>query len=247
MLLLVTGGRGDLGRRVVPRLREAGHEALIGTRAPTDGDHVRFDLAAPPSAAQLGGVDVIVHLASDPRHPRQEVEGSAGLWQAAREAGVAHAVYISIVGIDDHPFPYYQAKREVERRLEHSGVPYSILRTTQFHSFIPRLVDEIGGRLRMVPVPGRIPVRPVDADVVADRLAELVEAGPSGRVADMAGPEVLSLDEMVLDYLQARNRRWLRIRLPLGGKSVDGFRRGLHLGTDPLVAGGTYRQYLERA
>lgn len=247
MRVLVTGGNGDLGRRLVPRLERGGHEVLIGTRNPRADDHIRFELPSGPESGALEGVDVVVHLASDSFHPDDDVEGSLRLWQAGREAGIAHAIYMSIVGIDEHPFPYYRAKRQVEQQLEESGLPYSILRATQFHSLIPRLVDEVGARFRVVPVPAGIRVQPIDADVVAERLARLVEEGPSGRVADMAGPEVLPLDEMVRGYVRARDRRWPRIRLPMGGRSVAGFRRGLHLAPHAELAGGTYREYLEEA
>lgn len=246
MRVLVTGGKGDLGHRLVPLLREAGHEVLVGTRRPRTENEVYYALDADAGPEILADVDVLVHLASDAFHPDDDVEGAARLWQAARKAAVSHTIYISIVGIDEHPFRYYQAKRKAEQALIDSGLPHSILRTTQFHSFIPRLVDEFGARLRVVPVPGGVRVQPIDPEVVARRLAELVDQGPSGRVQDMTGPEVLSLDEIVDEYRRAKHRRWPRLRLPLGGKAVTGFRRGLHLaGADAEVAGRTYREYLE--
>lgn len=246
MRVLVTGGKGDLGHRLVPLLRQAGHEVLVGTRRPRNHDEVYYALDADPDPDLLADVDVLVHLASDAFHPDDDAEGAARLWQAGRQAGISHAIFISIVGIDEHPFRYYQAKRKAEQVLADSGLPHSILRTTQFHSFIPRLVDEFGARLRVVPVPGRVAAQPIDPDVVARRLAELVDQGPSGRLQDLAGPEVLSLDEIVDEYRREKGRRWPRLRLPLAGKTVAGFRQGLHLAdADAEVAGCTYREYLE--
>lgn len=246
MRVLVTGGKGDLGHRLVPLLRKAGHDVLVGTREPRNEHEVYYALDADLDPELLADADVLVHLASDAFHPDDDVEGATRLWQAARKAGISHAVYISIVGIDEHPFRYYQAKRKAEQALIDSGLPHTILRTTQFHSFIPRLVDEFGARLRVVPVPGGVRAQPIDPDVVARRMADLVDQGPSGRVQDMAGPEVLSLDEIVNEYRRAKDRRWPRFRLPLGGKTVAGFRQGLHLAdADAEVAGRTYREYLE--
>lgn len=246
MRVLVTGGTGDLGHRLVPLLREAGHDVLVGTRRPRNDDEVYYALDADPDPELLSDVDVVVHLASDAFRPDDDAAGAARLWQAGSQAGIEHAIYISIVGVDEHPFRYYQAKRKAEQSLIDSGLPHSILRTTQFHSFVPRLVDEFGARLRLVPVPGGVQAQPIDPEVVARRLAELVDQGPSGRLPDMAGPEVLSLDEIVDEYRRAKGRRWPRLRLPLAGKTVAGFRQGLHLaGAQAEVAGRTYREYLE--
>lgn len=196
MRVLVTGGKGDLRRRVVSRLEEQGHEVQVGTRSPQRETEFRFDLVEGIGEGELREGDTLVHLASDSFHPDEDVRGTAALFEAAARAGVGHLVFMSIVGIDSHPFRYYRTRKKIEEELEANGLPYSILRATQFHSFIARLVDEFGSRFRAVPVPGGIPLRPVDADTVADRLAELVEAGPSGRVKDLAGPEVLELDRM---------------------------------------------------
>lgn|SRR5688572_14481859 len=243
MRVLVTGGTGDLGSRLVPRLEKAGHDVVIGTRRPTLPNHTYYDLEASPD---LSGFDVVVHLASDALHPRLDIEGSAALWEAAREAGVGHVVYMSIVGIDEHPYPYYRAKKAVEDELAKSGLPYTILRATQFHGLIPAFVDGLSDRLGFVPVPAGIEVQPIDADVVADRLVEIVDAGPSGRAADMAGPEVLRLEDMVSGYVEAAGLRRLRIRLPIWGPVARAFRGGLQLAPEIDSGGETYAEYLSR-
>ncbi|HEX2154513.1 MAG TPA: NAD(P)H-binding protein [Acidimicrobiia bacterium] len=136
MRVLVTGGNGGLGHRVVLRLDKAGHDVLVGTRTPRAANHFHHDLDDGRAPA-LDGIDVVVHLATSPLVPSRDIEGSATLWEAAKEAGVGHVIYVSIVGIDDHPSAYYRAKRAVEAQLEASGLPYTILRATQFHSLIP--------------------------------------------------------------------------------------------------------------
>lgn len=245
MRILVTGGKGDLGPRVVDRLRTGGHTVLVGTRTPRHHDEVRFDLGSDVGRESLSGVEVVVHLATDPRHTRAEKEGSARLWAAAQEVGVGHVVYVSIVGIDHHPFPYYQTKLAVEQQLESSGLPYTILRATQFHGLIPRFVEEAIRRVGFVPIPGGVPLQPVDADVVAQRVVELVEAGPSGRVPDLGGPEVLDVADMARAYLETTGRRVIRFRAPFWGRAVAAFRRGDQLAPDSKEGGRTYGEYLE--
>lgn len=245
MRILVTGGKGDLGRRVVDRLRSGEHTVLVGTRTPRHADDVHFDLGSGVSRESMSGIEVVVHLATDPRNTRVETEGSARLWAAAQEAGVRHVVYVSIVGIDHHPFPYYQTKLAVEQQLESSGLPYTILRATQFHGLIPRFVEEAVRRFGFVPIPGGVPLQPVDADVVAERVAELVEGGPSGRAPDLGGLEVLEVAAMVRSYLKATRRRVIRFRAPFWGRSVAAFRRGDQLAPQSMEGGRTYGQYLE--
>lgn len=243
MRVLVTGGTGDLGSRLVPRLEKAGHDVVVGTRRPSLRSHMKYTLDSTPD---LRGFDVVVHLASDPLHPQVDVEGSAALWKAAREAGVGHVVFMSIVGIDEHPYPYYRAKRAIEEQLEGSDLPYTILRATQFHGLIPTFVNELSRRLGFVPVPKGISIQPIDADVVADRLAEIVDAGPSGRVGDLAGPEVLRLEDMARDYMRAAGVRRLRVRMPIWGPIAEAFRHGLQLAPGVDSGGETYADYLLR-
>lgn len=241
MRVLVTGGTGDLGSRLVPRLEKAGHDVVVGTREPRSAHQMHYELGSVPD---LSGFDAVVHLATDSLHPAVDVSGSPALWEAARRAGVSHVVYMSIVGIDDHAYRYYRAKRTVEEQLEESGLPYTILRATQFHGLVPTFVDELVRRIGFVPVPAGIGVQPIDADVVADRLVEIIEAGPSGRVADLAGPEVLRLDDMVAAYTEATGRRRPRIRVPAWGRAIESFRRGVHLAPGIDSGGPTYAEFL---
>lgn len=244
MRVFVTGGTGDLGHRLVERLQEAGQDVLVGTRSPAHGNQVRYDLVSGPEEGSLDDVDVLVHLASNPLAPDDDVEGAESLWEAACDAGVGHVVYVSIVGIDRHPYPYYRAKLEVEKSLEASGLPYTILRTTPFHGLIPRFADEISRRIGFLPMPGGLRFQPVDPELVADRLVDLIQGPPAGRVPDLAGPEILPADEMVDQYLERTGKRVLRIRLPFWGKSIAGFRRGEHLAPGVDSGGRPYVAYL---
>ncbi len=241
MRVLVTGGKGGLGRDVVSGLRAAGHDVLVGTRSPETDDEVRFDLSG--VVPDLSGVDTLVHLASQPANVDKEVSGSKALFDEARRAGVGHVVFMSIVGIDEHPFPYYRAKVGVERALIESAVPWTIFRSTQFHGFIPRIVDGIA-KAGVVALPAGIGIQPIDRDTVTSRLVDLVEAGPSGRVPDLGGPEVLDLEQMARAYLRATGRRTPVVRVLIRGKVVAAFRKGLHHTPNRDLAGRTYAEYL---
>ncbi len=225
MQVLITGGTGDLGHRVVDRLRVNGHHPIIATRTPSGPDTVAYDLEDPPP---LDGYDAVVHLASDAMDPQRDVEAVRRLVEAGEAAGLPHLVFMSIVGIDDHPLPYYRAKVTQEELLAASRVPWTVLRATQFHSFVPRIALMLKrGRFTIVPKGYRI--QAIDADRVADRLVELVEAGPSGRARDIGGPEVVDVAE-ALEAWAAESGKRLRIaRVPVPGSLGRAFRDGLNL------------------
>src|SRR3989337_3515075 len=148
---LITGGTGVLGREVAGRLSQAGYSVRVVSRraAPAEGAPTEWAQAQIETgeglAEAVAGVDVIVHCASSPfRRTREvDVEGTRRLLAAAGRVGVSHFVYISIVGVDRIPLPYYKAKLAAERLIEESGVPYSILRATQFHSLIDRFLGTL--------------------------------------------------------------------------------------------------------
>jgi uncharacterized protein YbjT (DUF2867 family) len=134
--VLVTGGTGALGRRVVERFDSAGVGSRVFSRSGRPGTY-KGDLITGEGLEQaVGGVDAIVHCASSPfRKARQtDVEGTKRLLAVAAGAGVSHLVYISIVGIDRvQSYPYYRLKLETERLIEGSPIPHTILRATQFY------------------------------------------------------------------------------------------------------------------
>lgn len=244
MRVLVTGGSGGLGRRVVRRLRGDGHDVVIATRTPRGDGERAFALGEPVRPDLLAGIDTVIHLASDAAHPDRDVRGAELLAAACREVGVRHLLFVSIVGIDDHPFPYYRAKKAAEQAIEHSGVPFTILRSTQFHDFVPRITDLLA-RAGVVAVPSGIRVAPIDPDAVAARVQALVEDGPQGRVPNMRGPEVLELTAMARAHLRATGRRTPVVAVPVGGAIVRAFRRGMHLGSDAMaVESPTYASFL---
>ncbi|MFB4312267.1 SDR family oxidoreductase [Actinomadura sp. GTD37] len=253
-MILVTGATGTLGGPVVQRLREAGadvHGLSRREREPEPGlTWHKGDLWTGDGVdAAVEGAETIVHCASDPLHPKRDLPAARRLVEAARRQGAPHLVYISIVGVDRIPYGYYRTKHAVERLVEDSGLPYTILRATQFHTLPNAVFDILTKVPGVVAVPRGLRDQPIDAAEVAARLADLaLAAGPARRVADMGGPEVLTVEEMLRDYLAARGlRRPVRVPLPLPGKAGRGFRDGHHLTPDHAVGKRTWRQFLEEA
>ncbi len=176
--------------------------------------------------------------------PRGDDEAAGHLIDAARRAGVAHLVYISIVGVDRVPLGYYTIKHKVERMIEESGLGWTVLRTTQFHDLVRGLL-RTSAKLPVLLVPAGVSVQPVDAAEVADRLAELAAGPPAGRVPDLGGPEVRTLPDLARAYLRATGRRRPVLPVPLAGKAYAGFRRGLHLTPDRALGKTTFEDFLE--
>jgi uncharacterized protein YbjT (DUF2867 family) len=228
--ILITGGTGTLGSRVVPRLQAAGAEVRVlsrSNRQAEDGiEYVVGDLAADRGIdAAVAGVRTVVHLAGGAKGD----EVLAGhLVRAAREAGVEHVVFISVTAADRIPLTYLRAKHEAEQVLAESGVAHTVLRAAQFHDLVLKTARAMA-KLPVVPRPGGLRLQPVDTDEVAARLVELTLDRPAGRVADLVGPEVHPMGDLVRSYLRAagKHRPMLPLRIP--GKAGRAYRAGDNL------------------
>lgn len=233
---LVTGATSGPGRPTVDGLRAAGHDVRALSR--TAAGHVIGDLSTGAGLADaLAGVDTVVHLATNRRKDLRDTER---LLTAARDAGVGHLVYLSIVGVDRIPYGYYVDKLANEQAIAASGIPFTILRATQFHSFPGELLRMLGGFLW----PRGLDIQPVGVVDVAARLVELATAAPAGRVADFGGPEILGADD-ILRRLQAAGRA-RRVVLPvaLPGKTFAAYRAGHHLAGLPGAGRQTFDEWL---
>lgn len=243
--VLVTGGTGVLGSRVVSRLAADGNAVRVLSRRERPGadgvQSFRGELRSGKGLrAAVEGVDTIVHCASSPlwRARTTEVSGLRNLIAATHDAR-PHLLYISIVGVDRIPYYYYRAKWEAERVLSASSLPWTILRATQFHYLISKYAL---GPLAVAPKGSRVQL--LDASEVADQLVELVEAEPSGRVADMGGPEILTMRDVAQLQKKVLGRRLWVLELPAVGRTAQGFRDGFNLCPDQAVGQITYEEYL---
>lgn len=245
--VLVTGGTGTLGRLVVERLSAAGCEAIVLSRRartaedPAASTWCTGDLRTGVGVdAAVADAQVIIHCATS---PRGDVEAARKLVETAQRTGIPHLMYISIVGVDRVPLGYYRSKLEVEQLVERSGLPYTILRSTQFHDLILRGCAALA-RPPIMLVPAGFRFQPIDAAEVADRLVELATASPVGWAPDLGGPQVLSAGTLARSYLRAtrRRRRILPVRLP--GAAFAAYRRGQHLAPDRAVGRVTFGEFL---
>jgi uncharacterized protein YbjT (DUF2867 family) len=244
--ILVTGSTGTLGRTLVPRLAGAGHTVRSLSRRPAPpsaqpGTWATGDLRRDTGlAAALEGMDVVVHCASA---PRGDPAAASNMISAARRAGTPHLVYISITGIDKVPLGYYQAKLATERLVEESGLPWTILRATQFHELILRMCETLA-RPPLMLVPAGFRFQPILAAEVADRLAWLAGQPAAGRVPDMGGPQVRGIADLAASYLRASGRRRRVLPVPLPGRTAAEFRRGDNLSPGHATGTGTFEEFL---
>jgi uncharacterized protein YbjT (DUF2867 family) len=244
--ILVTGGSGTLGRHVVARLRAAGRDVRVLSRRTRDSEdgaaHVIGDLLNGEGIdAAVAGVDTIVHCAGT---FKDDVKMTQTLVGAASRAGMPHIVYISVVGTDRIPvvgfgrlaFLYFRNKRDAERVVAESGLPWTTLRATQFFELF--LITAKGlTKLPVAPVPARFRFQPVDVDEVAARLVELALGEPAGYVADLGGPRVYRMVDLIKSYARAAHVRRLFVPVWVGGKTARVIRAGGNLVAGPLDAG----------
>lgn len=251
--VLVTGASGLLGRKLLARPGGAGFRIrAVSRRAPraTGRDAavewVRADLATGDGLeAALAGADVLLHAASSPRKDteRTDVAGTERLLAAAHAAGVRHAIYVSIVGVDRIPVAYYRYKLAAEGVVERGGVPWTILRGTQFHDFIDAIFRQ-ATRLPVALIPKRWLGQPVHATEFADALWECVAGEPRGRAPDVAGPEVLSYGDMLRTWMAARGMKKPLLNLPLPGSASAALRQGHGTAPDRAVGRLTWGEWV---
>jgi uncharacterized protein YbjT (DUF2867 family) len=198
--------------------------------------------AAPPqeparigTAATPAGFGRVLDAFRGGKTDSVDVEGTGRLLAAVPAAGVSHFVYVSIVGIEHVPLAYYRHKLAAEALVRQAGVPWSIMRATQFYT----LVDTVLGMLTRLPLaalPADFRFQPCDPRDVAGWLGQPVAAGPGGRLPDFAGPTVYALGDLAKTWLVARGmrRRIVPVRLPgraaaalrAGGLTSAGLQRG---------------------
>lgn len=204
MKIVVIGGTGLIGSKLVEKLRAGGHEALAA--APDTGVNT---LTGEGLAEALDGADVVVDVANAPDWDDAAVldffqTTSRNVRDAEVPAGVKHHVTLSVVGADRlHDSGYMRAKLAQEETSENGTIPYTILRATQFFEFIARIADSgaDGDTIRLAPVF----IQPEAADDVAAALADVALSPPVNGIIELGGPEQFRLDELARRVLEAKN------------------------------------------
>jgi uncharacterized protein YbjT (DUF2867 family) len=201
MKVLVVGGTGMIGARLVERLRRQGHDAVAAARS-TGVDIV----TGQGLAAALEGIQAVVDASNagyfDAVDMQRFFEASgATLLTAEREAGVTHHVTLSAIGVGRLDRGYFRAKRAQEEMAIASGIPFTIVRATPFYEYIYNLIDE-GGDGGVIHLPP-ILIEPIAADDVAEALLRVVLEPPVGGIVEVAGPSKYRLPALGEEILTA--------------------------------------------
>jgi len=202
MKIVIIGGSGLIGRKMQPLLRNAGHEVL--SASPSGGVDT---LTGQGLAQALAGADVVVDVSNSPSFADQAVmdffeTSTRNILAAARAAGVGHVVALSVVGSERAPDSgYLRAKLAQEALIEQGGVPWTIVRATQFFEFLAPIADGsmVDGHVRATSAT----LQPIAADDVALAMAEAAMAPPRDAMREIAGPQALGLDELLRKTLQS--------------------------------------------
>lgn len=203
MKIVIIGGSGLIGTKLVNKLRQRGHEAVPAS--PATGVNT---LTGEGLAKVLEGAQVVVDVSNSPSFADDAVlaffqTSTRNLLQAEARAGVSHHVALSVVGADRLPDSgYLRAKVAQESAIEGGGIPYSILRATQFFEFMGAIANSSteGNDVRV----SSALLQPVAAEDVADALVDVVLAAPVNGILELAGPDPLPLDELVRRALRAK-------------------------------------------
>jgi uncharacterized protein YbjT (DUF2867 family) len=135
-------------------------------------------------------------------------------------------------------------KLEVEQMIKQASIPWTILRATQFHEFVLKLIQFLD-RLPVMMMPKGVLLQPIQTEEVADRLVELALSTPAGRVPDLGGPEVWTAAELARAYFKANGRKRRIVEVPIPGKIVQAFRAGAHLCPDQKYGKIRWDEFLQ--
>jgi len=235
MKIVVIGGTGLIGSKLVALLRQRGHKVLAAS--PDSGVNTVTGVGLPEA---LAGAQVVVDVANSPSFEDTAVMNffqTAGrnLLAAEAAAAVGHHIALSIVGADRLPDSgYMRAKVAQENLIKASGIPYTILRSTQFFEFGGRIAEE-GSDGNTVRVPAVALIQPILSDDVVSVLAEIALGQPVNGTVEVGGPERLRFEEFAARALSAKNDKRKVVA------DVHAHYFGAKLGEESLIPGGKAR------
>jgi uncharacterized protein YbjT (DUF2867 family) len=204
MKLVIIGGTGLIGSKLVSKLKEHGHDAV-----PASPDTGVNTLTGEGLAEVLRGASVVVDVSNSPSFEEAAVmkfftTSTTNLLASAKAARVNHYVALSVVGTERIPdSPYLRAKNAQEALIKAGGIPYSIVHATQFFEFVKRIADEatVGTIVRLPPVL----IQPMAADDVATAVGRIAVGAPVNGTVEVGGPQQFRFDDLIRQGLRARN------------------------------------------
>lgn len=247
MKIVVIGGTGLIGSKVVLNLRNEGHDAVAA--APNTGVNT---VTGEGLKEALAGARVVVDVANAPSFEDEAVmtffkTAGRNLLAAEAAAGVRHHVALSVVGTDRLPDNgYLRAKATQENLIKASGIPYTIIRSTQFFEFVGGIVQAAtdGQTVRLSPAH----LQPVAAEDVAALVAKMATAAPINGMMELAGPERISLDDLVRRYFRAKRdpRRVITdVHARYFGTELND--KSLTPGDNPHIGATSFESWLSRS
>ena len=247
MKIVVIGGTGLIGKKLVNNLRRLGHEVVAAS--PSSGVNA---LTGEGLAKALAGANVVVDVSNSPSWEDAAVMeffdlSTRNLLAAESAAGVRHHVALSVVGADRMTGSgYMRAKVNQEKRIKAGGVPYSIVQATQFFEFLGWIADD-GGKGDTVRL-STAPMQPMAADDVAAALTDVAVGAPLNATVEVAGPEAMSIADFVKRFLAATGDKRTVIADPkalYAGAVLDS--RGIAPGANPRLAPTRFDDWFARS
>ena len=204
MKIVVIGGSGLIGSKLVRKLREHGHQVVAAS--PDSGVNT---LTGEGLAEALASAAVVVDVSNSPSFEDAAVlkffkTSTGNLLDAEAAAGVGHHVALSVVGTERlSESGYFRAKMAQEKLIRRSSIPYSIVHATQFFEFIKRIADDAtdGNTVRVAPVL----IQPMAAEDVASAVGRISVGAPVNGIVEVAGPQQFRLDELIRRFLSERD------------------------------------------
>ncbi len=203
MKIVVIGGSGLIGKKLVSKLQEIGHEAIAAS--PSSGVNA---VTGEGLAEALVDAQVVVDVTNSPSFEDTAVleffeKSTRNLLAAEADAGVAHHIAVSIVGADRIPDSgYMRAKVAQEKLIQSAGIPYTIVRATQFFEFIETIIAQFPTDGQTVHLPPAF-IQPILSEDVADALVDITLGAPVNGIIDLAGPDRFRFEEIIRQFLSA--------------------------------------------
>lgn len=260
--ILITGGNGVLGQAISKLFISNHTDFLIASRSKVlksytttktpdfDFKWLYMDLSKKETLNKYSehGINTILHVASLPlqkiRGEYADVVLTRNLLESIQPVNIKHFIYISIVGIDKIPFSYYQGKLECEKLIATSGIPYTILRATQFHDF----VDGITRKLLKFPValvPKLAKVQPIQVEAVALEMDKIIKKTPLNNIENIGGRNIYTMNEIVDSWQKFQQQKRFIFNMPARGKVMKALIEGYNTCDNIALSSNTWEEYLK--